>query len=75
MIIYNKTTKDQPINNQIKRYEKMAEKWKGYIKNYTDRQVRGTLDVAMAAKQISFCVQKLQDVEAQLAYLRQFAEV
>jgi len=75
MIIYNKTAKDQPINNQIKRYEKTAEKWKAYIKNYTDRQTRGTLDAAMASKQIAFCVQKLQEVEAQLAHLRKFAEV
>ena len=75
MIVYKKTTKDEPINNQIRLYEKVAEKWKRYIKNYLTRQTDGSLDADMAAKQINFCTIKLQEVEAQLAHLRKFAEV
>ena len=75
MIVYNKITKDEPINNQIKRYEKTAEKWRRQIKNYMDREEAGLLDKAMAVKQINFCVEKLNSVNAQLNHLRQFAEV
>ena len=75
MIVYNKITKDEPINNQIKRYEKTAEKWRRQIKNYMDREEAGLLDKAMAVKQINFCVEKLNSVNSQLKHLRQFAEV
>lgn len=72
MIIYNKKeTANHTIDRRIEMFQKTAEKWEKQIKNYQDRQMNGTIDEAMATKQINFCIKKLDDVNAQIKLLKE----
>ena len=74
MIIYNKTTKDEPLKIQIARYEKIHSRWVRQIQNYRIRQAAGTLDANKADKAIAFCRAKLSSVDEQIALLSRYAE-
>lgn len=70
MILYKKTTKDEPVNHRIAYLTKIANRWVKQIKCYTDRQARGE----NLQKHIEFAISKLELINNEIEFLRGYAE-
>lgn len=70
MIIYKKTTKDEPVNNQIARLTVLADRWIQRIVCYMNRQLAGE-DLQ---NHINYCNNRLATVKAEINFLRGYAE-
>ncbi len=70
MITYKKLTKDEPVNNRIAYWKKIAKRWVKQLECYTQRQQAGE-DLQ---KHIDFANAKLAMVENEIALLKEYAE-